>query len=190
MTVSEMTTDHFEPRSAVMTTLVERGYINQATDLAGIDATFEAGIVPAYVGFDATADSLHVGHLLPITALRRLQQAGHRPIVLIGGGTTRVYETLKRSKGNGQQIKARQRRASDETRGAVKNAAKPLVPFISPASTSHWQLQQRRSVRSDHRSSAAAVRFPFSRRPGISPPGPILLRIRRKGRNRCRQEHP
>lgn len=52
--------------------------------------------MPAYVGFDATADSLHVGHLLP-TTLRRLQQAGHKPIVLIGGGTTRIGDPSFRS---------------------------------------------------------------------------------------------
>ncbi|MBY3027446.1 tyrosine--tRNA ligase [Rhizobium leguminosarum] len=97
MTNPETTTDHFEPRSSVMKTLVERGYINQATDLAGIDAAFDAGIVPVYAGFDATADSLHVGHLLPIMALRRLQYAGHKPIVLIGGGTTRIGDPSFRS---------------------------------------------------------------------------------------------
>ncbi|MFA1624572.1 tyrosine--tRNA ligase [Rhizobium mongolense] len=97
MTISDASADHFEPRSAVMKTLVERGYVNQATDLAGIDDAFEAGIVPAYVGFDATADSLHVGHLLPIMTLRRLQQAGHKPIVLIGGGTTRIGDPSFRS---------------------------------------------------------------------------------------------
>jgi tyrosyl-tRNA synthetase len=80
----------FEPGSAVLQTLTARGYIHQVTSLAGLDAAFEAGIVPAYVGFDATADSLHVGHLLPIMTLRRLQQNGHKPVVLIGGGTTRV----------------------------------------------------------------------------------------------------
>jgi tyrosyl-tRNA synthetase len=97
VTHSETTIDHFEPRSPVLKTLVERGYVNQATDLAGIDAAFEEGIVPAYVGFDATADSLHVGHLLPIMTLRRLQKAGHKPIVLIGGGTTRIGDPSFRS---------------------------------------------------------------------------------------------
>ncbi|MBW9115596.1 tyrosine--tRNA ligase [Rhizobium cauense] len=80
-----------------MKTLVERGYLSQATNLAAIDAAFAEGIVPAYVGFDATADSLHVGHLLPMMTLRRLQQAGHKPIVLIGGGTTRVGDPSFRS---------------------------------------------------------------------------------------------
>ncbi|MGE6784625.1 tyrosine--tRNA ligase [Ensifer adhaerens] len=83
-------TDAFEPRSAITRTLVERGYVNQVTDLEGIDGAFAAGIVAVYAGFDATADSLHVGHLMPIMTLRRMQQAGHKPIVLIGGGTTRI----------------------------------------------------------------------------------------------------
>lgn len=68
-----MITDQFEPHSPVLKALVERGFLNRATDLAGVDAAFEEGIVPAYVGFDATADSLHVGHLLPIMTLRRFQ---------------------------------------------------------------------------------------------------------------------
>jgi len=97
MTHSDSPTDAREPRSATTRTLVERGYVNQVTDLAGVDRAFAAGIVPVYAGFDATADSLHVGHLLPIMALRRLQQAGHKPIVLIGGGTTRIGDPSFRS---------------------------------------------------------------------------------------------
>ncbi len=97
MTLSDNPTDAFEPRSAITRKLVERGYINQVTDLAGVDGAFAAGIVPVYAGFDATADSLHVGHLMPIMALRRMQQAGHKPIVLIGGGTTRIGDPSFRS---------------------------------------------------------------------------------------------
>ncbi|MEA1672941.1 tyrosine--tRNA ligase [Nitrospirillum sp. BR 11163] len=77
-------------RSAALQVLRARGFIHQCTNLEGLDAAFAAGVVPVYIGFDATADSLHVGHLLPIMTLRRLQRAGHKPIVLIGGGTTRV----------------------------------------------------------------------------------------------------
>ncbi|MBD9506778.1 tyrosine--tRNA ligase [Ensifer sp. ENS10] len=97
MTISDNPTDAFEPRSTITGTLLERGYVNQVTDLEGVDRAFAAGIVPVYAGFDATADSLHVGHLLPIMALRRLQQAGHKPIVLIGGGTTRIGDPSFRS---------------------------------------------------------------------------------------------
>jgi tyrosyl-tRNA synthetase len=67
-----------------------RGYLHQLTDAAGLDALAAKQIVPGYVGFDATAPSFHVGNLVSIMLLRRLQQAGHKPIVIIGGGTTKV----------------------------------------------------------------------------------------------------
>jgi len=77
-------------RSSLMRLLDERGYIHQVTDPAAFDTLAEKEIVSAYVGFDATAPSLHVGNLVSIMMLRRLQQAGHRPIVLMGGGTTKI----------------------------------------------------------------------------------------------------
>jgi len=77
-------------RSSLMRLLDERGYIHQVTDSAAFDALAAKDIVSAYVGYDATAPSLHVGNLVSIMLLRRLQQAGHRPIVLMGGGTTKV----------------------------------------------------------------------------------------------------
>jgi tyrosyl-tRNA synthetase len=70
--------------------LDERGYIHQVTDAEALDALAERQVVPGYIGFDATASSLHVGNLVSIMLLRRLQQAGHRPIVVMGGGTTKV----------------------------------------------------------------------------------------------------
>ena len=79
-----------EPRSAFLHTLTERGYVHQCTDLEALDARAEAGAIVAYIGFDCTAPSLHVGSLLPIMTLRALQRAGHKPIVLMGGGTTKV----------------------------------------------------------------------------------------------------
>jgi tyrosyl-tRNA synthetase len=79
-----------EFKSDLLRTLAERGYIHQQTDAAGLDQRAHSGIVTAYIGFDATADSLHVGSLVQIMLLRRLQQTGHRPIVLMGGGTTKV----------------------------------------------------------------------------------------------------
>src|SRR4030095_4637856 len=79
-----------EYRSSLLKLLNERGYIHQVTDAAALDALAEKEIVTAYVGFDATAPSLHVGHLGQIMLLRKLQQAGHRPVVLMGGGTTKV----------------------------------------------------------------------------------------------------
>jgi tyrosyl-tRNA synthetase len=70
--------------------LLERGHVYQATDLAGLDEAALKGPISAYIGFDATAPSLHVGSLVQIMTLRRLQRTGHRPIVLMGGGTTKV----------------------------------------------------------------------------------------------------
>ncbi|MBA2772216.1 MAG: tyrosine--tRNA ligase, partial [Sphingomonas sp.] len=77
-------------RSTLLKLLDERGYIHQLTDAAGLDALASKEVVTAYIGFDATAPSLHVGSLVQIMLLRRLQQAGHRPIVLMGGGTTKI----------------------------------------------------------------------------------------------------
>jgi tyrosyl-tRNA synthetase len=76
--------------SSLLKLLDERGYIHQLTDAGALDALAGRETVSAYIGFDATAPSLHVGSLVQIMMLRRLQQAGHRPIVLMGGGTTKV----------------------------------------------------------------------------------------------------
>ncbi|MBU0670262.1 MAG: tyrosine--tRNA ligase, partial [Alphaproteobacteria bacterium] len=67
--------------SDLMRLLDERGYIHQATDAAALDALAAKQIVPGYIGFDPTAPSLHIGSLVQIMMLRRLQQAGHKPIV-------------------------------------------------------------------------------------------------------------
>ena len=80
----------FKPKSDLVRVLIERGHVYQATDLEGLDAAALAGPISAYIGFDATASSLHVGSLVQIMTLRRLQQTGHKPIVLMGGGTTKV----------------------------------------------------------------------------------------------------
>jgi tyrosyl-tRNA synthetase len=77
-------------QSDFLKTLQARGYIHQITHPAELDAAAAAGIVTGYIGFDATAPSLHVGSLIQIMMLRRLQQAGGKPIVLMGGGTTKV----------------------------------------------------------------------------------------------------
>ena len=77
-------------QSDFLQTLQARGYIHQITHPAELDAAANAGVISAYIGFDATAPSLHVGSLIQIMMLRRLQQAGHKPVVLMGGGTTKV----------------------------------------------------------------------------------------------------
>jgi tyrosyl-tRNA synthetase len=78
------------PKSDVLQTLLERGFIHQCTDVAKLDEAFRQGTVAAYVGYDCTADSLHVGSLVSIMMLKWLQHYGHQPIVLMGGGTTKV----------------------------------------------------------------------------------------------------
>ena len=79
-----------EPTSELLKTLVARGHFHQCTDFEALDKAAVEGIVTGYIGFDCTADSLHVGSLTQIMTLRRLQQTGHKPIVLMGGGTTRI----------------------------------------------------------------------------------------------------
>ncbi len=76
--------------SSLLRLLSERGYIHQVTDAGALDALAARQIVPGYIGFDPTAASLHVGGMVQIMLLRRLQQAGHKPIVLMGGGTGKI----------------------------------------------------------------------------------------------------
>ncbi|MFO1058764.1 MAG: tyrosine--tRNA ligase [Dongiaceae bacterium] len=79
-----------ELRSPFLAEIVARGFLHQCTDLEALDRRLCERVTSAYIGFDATADSLHVGSLVQIMLLRRFQRAGHRPIVLMGGGTTKI----------------------------------------------------------------------------------------------------
>ncbi|RFP89518.1 tyrosine--tRNA ligase [Rhodobacteraceae bacterium 63075] len=80
----------YHPRSEFMRVMIERGFLADCTDYQGLDEALSKGVVPAYIGFDATARSLHVGSLIQIMMLRWLQKTGHKPITLMGGGTTKV----------------------------------------------------------------------------------------------------
>ena len=80
----------YHPKSEFMRVMIERGFLADCTDYQGLDEAMLAGVVPAYIGFDATAKSLHVGSLIQIMMLRWMQKTGHKPIVLMGGGTTKV----------------------------------------------------------------------------------------------------
>ncbi|ALI56039.1 tyrosine--tRNA ligase [Celeribacter marinus] len=80
----------YHPKSDFMAVMIERGFLADCTDYQGLDEAFAKGVVPAYIGFDATAKSLHVGSLIQIMMLRWLQKTGHQPITLMGGGTTKV----------------------------------------------------------------------------------------------------
>jgi tyrosyl-tRNA synthetase len=83
-------------QSDLLNLLQERGYVHQVTDAEALDALAAREVVPGYVGFDATARSLHVGNLVSIMLLRRLQQTGHKPVVVMGGGTTRIGDPTGR----------------------------------------------------------------------------------------------
>jgi tyrosyl-tRNA synthetase len=80
----------YHPKSDFMRVMMTRGFLADCTDYQALDEALVKGIVPAYIGYDATAASLHVGHLLNIMMLRWLQKTGHKPITLMGGGTTKV----------------------------------------------------------------------------------------------------
>ncbi len=80
----------YHPKSDFMAAIIERGFLADCTDLQSLDETFHKGTVTGYIGFDLTATSLHIGNLVQIMLLRWMQKTGHRPITLMGGGTTKV----------------------------------------------------------------------------------------------------
>ena len=92
----QMTTPAF--KSEFLRVMRDRGYIHQITHPEELDEAAAKGVVTGYVGYDATAPSLHVGNLITIMMLRRLQQTGHKPIVIVGGGTTKVAIPPARTK--------------------------------------------------------------------------------------------
>ena len=111
-------------RSSLMRSLDERGYIHQVTDAAALDALAERQVISGYVGFDATASSLHVGNLVSIMLLRRLQQAGHKPIVLMGGGTTKVGDPSGKDE-------SRQLLSDEQINGNVTSIRRVFEPFLT-----------------------------------------------------------
>ena len=87
----------YHPKSDFIAIMMERGFLADCTDYQGLDEALIKGVVPGYIGFDATAKSLHVGSLIQIMMLRWLQKTGHKPITLMGGGTTKVGDPSFRS---------------------------------------------------------------------------------------------
>ncbi len=110
-------------KSDLLKLLDERGYIHQLTDPAGLDSLAQKGPVTGYIGFDATAKSLHVGNLVSIMLLRRLQQAGHRPIVLMGGGTTKVGDPSGKDE-------SRKLLTEEAIAGNIASIRKNFEPFL------------------------------------------------------------
>ena len=111
-------------RSDFLRTLEERGFIHQTTDPGGLDEAFLNGTVTAYIGFDATADSLHVGSLVQIMMLHHLQRTGHRPIALMGGGTTKVGDPT----GKDEQRKLL---TNDDIASNIAGIKRAFDPFLS-----------------------------------------------------------
>jgi tyrosyl-tRNA synthetase len=110
--------DDFRPRSDFLSVLLERGFVHQCSDLEGLDRKAQAGEHIAYIGFDCTAASLHVGSLVQIMLLRWLQKTGGKPVALMGGGTTRVGDPS--GKDQARQL------LSLETIAANKNGIKQI----------------------------------------------------------------
>ncbi len=116
------------PRSEFLQEARARGFVFQCTDEAALDAALLAGRVSGYAGFDCTADSLHVGHLMSVMLLRLMQRTGHRPVVVLGGGTTRIGDPSFREEA---------RRLLDDAQIAanmagIKQCFQPFVRFSSP----------------------------------------------------------
>jgi tyrosyl-tRNA synthetase len=112
-------------QSTLLRLLDERGYIHQATDAGALDALASREVVAGYIGFDATAPSLHVGSLVQIMMLRRMQQAGHKPIVLMGGGTTKIGDPS----GKDESRKLLTHEAIQENIASIRKVFEPYLTF-------------------------------------------------------------
>jgi tyrosyl-tRNA synthetase len=111
------------PSSEFLHDATERGFVFQCTDSEGLDAALRDGVVSGYIGFDATADSLHVGSLVQIMLLRLMQRHGHRPVVLMGGGTTRIGDPSFRDE-------ARQLLSDEQIAANMAGIKRCFDPFI------------------------------------------------------------
>ncbi len=113
-----------EFKSSFLKAFSERGFLNQCTDLEGLDALMAAGPIVAYTGYDATADSLHVGNLTTIMMLRLLQKCGHKPVVLVGGATTKLGDPSGKTE-------TRRMLSEDDIAGNIAGIKKCFAPFLT-----------------------------------------------------------
>ena len=111
-------------KSTFLQTLQARGYIHQITHPEELDEAAANGVVSAYVGYDATAPSLHIGNLISIMMLRRLQQTGHKPIIIVGGGTTKVGDPSGKDE-------TRQLRTHDEIQANIATQKQAFARFLT-----------------------------------------------------------
>jgi len=112
------------PKSEFVKVILERGYLHQCTDLEALDALAAKQAITGYIGFDPTADSLHVGGMVQVMMLRRLQQTGHRPIALMGGGTTKVGDPSGKDE-------SRKMLSVDDINHNLERIKQQVSPFMS-----------------------------------------------------------
>jgi len=111
------------PSSDFLHEATERGFVFQCTDSDGLDAALKAGIVSGYIGYDLTADSLHVGHMVQIMLMRLLQRHGHRPVALMGGGTSKIGDPSFREE-------ARQLLTEEQILANMAGIRRNISPFL------------------------------------------------------------
>ena len=121
----------YHPKSDFMRVMIERGFLADCTDYQGLDEALAKGVVPAYIGFDATAKSLHVGSLIQIMMLRWLQKTGHKPLVLMGGGTTKVGDPSFRAEERPLLTPAQ----IDDNISGIKRIFQKYLTFANPIET-------------------------------------------------------
>ena len=122
--VSQPMTAEPQFKSTFLQLMQERGYIHQITHPEELDEAASNGVITGYIGYDATAPSLHVGNLITIMMLRRLQQAGHKPIVIVGGGTTKVGDPSGKDE-------TRQLRTHDEIQANIASQKQAFARFLT-----------------------------------------------------------
>ena len=123
--MSAMTDIDFKPKSEFLKTMIERGYVHQCSDFAGLDDKAAKGELVTYIGYDCTAPSLHIGSLISIMMLHWLQATGNKPIALMGGGTTRIGDPSGKDE-------TRQLRSIDEinsNKAGIQQVFEKLVTF-------------------------------------------------------------
>ena len=115
----------YQPKAEFLRVMIERGFLQDCTDLEGLDDALTKGVVPAYIGYDCTAPSLHVGNLVSIMMLHWFQDCGHQPIVLMGGGTTKVGDPS--GKDESRQLLTEERIV--ENMAGIRNVFERFVTF-------------------------------------------------------------
>ena len=135
-------------KSDLLRRLDERGYIHQVTNAEALDALASEQIVPGYIGFDPTAPSLHVGSMVQIMLLRRLQQAGHKPIVVMGGGTGKIGDP---------SFKDEARSLMDDARIAANVASIRTVFERFPSSAKSGAISRSTGCSASIRSSCGSI---------------------------------